>query len=320
MPSWIMLPHDGVGGWMPTPRNDSALSSRMLPAIDSVANTISGPTRFGSRWRSRIARVARRRAPAPPRRSRARAGQHLGADDAREVGPVHERQDQHHHPHAALAQHRRQRDREQQHRDRHHGVDEARDHGVDQPAVVARRAGRPRARRPARAACRASRPAARRARRSSMRDSTSRPSRSTPSGNAALGPDRQAVVGDHVDRAAADRARAPSCACSIGRLVEHVRRDPRRGERREHAARRARRGAPTRPAVAREAARSTSCHERRTRASAGARSRPARESAPRSPTALIRAASGAASGGFTYRRSILRMRVTWRYQPPSRGA
>jgi hypothetical protein len=49
MPSWIMFPQLGVGGWTPTPRKLSALSSRMFPAIESVANTSTGPTRLGRR-------------------------------------------------------------------------------------------------------------------------------------------------------------------------------------------------------------------------------------------------------------------------------
>jgi hypothetical protein len=37
--------------------------------------------------------------------------QHLGANDAREVGPVDESEDQHHHPQAAAAHDRAERDR-----------------------------------------------------------------------------------------------------------------------------------------------------------------------------------------------------------------
>ena len=38
--SEIIRPQDGVGGCTPSPRNDSAASSRMACAISSVATTI----------------------------------------------------------------------------------------------------------------------------------------------------------------------------------------------------------------------------------------------------------------------------------------
>ena len=55
MPSWIMLPHDGVGRLDADAEERRALSSRMLPAIDRVANTITGPMQVGQQvLRSRI--------------------------------------------------------------------------------------------------------------------------------------------------------------------------------------------------------------------------------------------------------------------------
>ena len=39
-----MAPHSGVGGWTPSPRNDSAASTRMAPATPSVATNASRRT------------------------------------------------------------------------------------------------------------------------------------------------------------------------------------------------------------------------------------------------------------------------------------
>ena len=39
-PSETISPQDGVGGWVPRPRNDSAASTRIAIAISSVATTI----------------------------------------------------------------------------------------------------------------------------------------------------------------------------------------------------------------------------------------------------------------------------------------
>ena len=43
-----MLPHDGSGGTTPTPRNDSAASSRIALATISGAKTMIVDVRFGS--------------------------------------------------------------------------------------------------------------------------------------------------------------------------------------------------------------------------------------------------------------------------------
>ena len=40
-------PHEGVGGFMPTPRNDRPASAPMRPGIDSVMLTMSSGMRFG---------------------------------------------------------------------------------------------------------------------------------------------------------------------------------------------------------------------------------------------------------------------------------
>src|SRR3546814_13861726 len=42
-----MLPHDGSGGWMPSPRKLSTDSSRMMPPTDSVVATMIGETTLG---------------------------------------------------------------------------------------------------------------------------------------------------------------------------------------------------------------------------------------------------------------------------------
>ena len=49
--SKIIRPSDGCGGWMPSPRNDSAASDRIANASDSDVCTISGPAMFGRMWR-----------------------------------------------------------------------------------------------------------------------------------------------------------------------------------------------------------------------------------------------------------------------------
>ena len=51
MTSWapaIMLPQEGVGGWMPWPRNETYASSRMALATSSVAATMIGAVVFGT--------------------------------------------------------------------------------------------------------------------------------------------------------------------------------------------------------------------------------------------------------------------------------
>jgi hypothetical protein len=49
-----MFPHDGVGGWTPMPRNDSADSVGIAPATPSVAATRIGASVFGRMWRNMI--------------------------------------------------------------------------------------------------------------------------------------------------------------------------------------------------------------------------------------------------------------------------
>jgi hypothetical protein len=46
-----MLPQDGVGSWMPSPRNDSADSVSIAPPTPNVAATITGPIALGKIWR-----------------------------------------------------------------------------------------------------------------------------------------------------------------------------------------------------------------------------------------------------------------------------
>ena len=45
-----MLPHVGVGGWTPNPRNDSEDSARMAAATARVTTTVIGPRQFGRTW------------------------------------------------------------------------------------------------------------------------------------------------------------------------------------------------------------------------------------------------------------------------------
>ena len=47
-PSAIIVPHDAVGGCTPAPRNESAVSSKMLLAMMSVKKTITELAMFGS--------------------------------------------------------------------------------------------------------------------------------------------------------------------------------------------------------------------------------------------------------------------------------
>jgi len=56
-----MLPHVGISGGVPAPRNDSADSIRMAEAQIYVACTISGGKVEGRMWRMRIFQVG-----APP--------------------------------------------------------------------------------------------------------------------------------------------------------------------------------------------------------------------------------------------------------------
>src|SRR6185369_2950660 len=60
-PSWTITPHEGVGGWMPRPRNESVASRMIARASSSVATTTSDDSRLGTMWR-RITRAAE-----PPR-------------------------------------------------------------------------------------------------------------------------------------------------------------------------------------------------------------------------------------------------------------
>src|SRR5690606_26077043 len=55
-----IVPHSGVGGWAPMPRNPSAAASRIAEEKASVACTMSGARQFG-----RIVRNMRRSVPAP---------------------------------------------------------------------------------------------------------------------------------------------------------------------------------------------------------------------------------------------------------------
>src|SRR5713101_10218676 len=50
------LPQLAVGGWIPKPRNDSVLSTRIASATTSVAFTMMGPRQLGNTWR-RMMRV-----------------------------------------------------------------------------------------------------------------------------------------------------------------------------------------------------------------------------------------------------------------------
>src|SRR5213594_2523457 len=54
-PVETMSPHDAVGGCTPRPRNDSAASSRIALAMNSVAYTISPGMMLGRMWRRRTA-------------------------------------------------------------------------------------------------------------------------------------------------------------------------------------------------------------------------------------------------------------------------
>ena len=93
-PSPIIVPHDGSGGWTPTPRKPRAASSRIAFATISGKKTISVDARFGQDLREHDPHV--------PRALRARSldelllaqGEHLAADRPRHVGHVDDRDDQ----------------------------------------------------------------------------------------------------------------------------------------------------------------------------------------------------------------------------------
>src|SRR6266699_5399034 len=46
-PEAIMLPHDGVGGWTPRPRNERPASSMIALPTPSAAATLTGVSAFG---------------------------------------------------------------------------------------------------------------------------------------------------------------------------------------------------------------------------------------------------------------------------------
>src|SRR5262249_7468110 len=64
-PSPTIWPHDGVGGLIPTPMNDSAASVKIACGIPNVTATTMGVSALGSTWRnrSRPAREPNARAP-----------------------------------------------------------------------------------------------------------------------------------------------------------------------------------------------------------------------------------------------------------------
>src|SRR5205807_2520858 len=86
-PSWIIPPHDGVGGWMPRPRKESVASSTIARASSSVATTTSDESTLGRMWRA----ITRR----PERRAERAAHHHRrDADRQRDARPVdHARED-----------------------------------------------------------------------------------------------------------------------------------------------------------------------------------------------------------------------------------
>ena len=67
MPSAIMIPQDGSGGWTPAPRNDSAASSRIALATISGKNTRIVDARFGRSSVNMIRQRAQRPARGRPR-------------------------------------------------------------------------------------------------------------------------------------------------------------------------------------------------------------------------------------------------------------
>ena len=71
-PSPTIWPHDGVGGLMPTPMNESAASVKIASGMPKVTATTMGDSAFGRMWRTqepagaaRRARARRRRTPSP---------------------------------------------------------------------------------------------------------------------------------------------------------------------------------------------------------------------------------------------------------------
>src|SRR6059036_4375304 len=66
-----MLPHDGVGGWTPTPRNDKLASSVIAFPRPSAAETITGVSALGRIWRASTRRRDKPSASAPSTNGRA---------------------------------------------------------------------------------------------------------------------------------------------------------------------------------------------------------------------------------------------------------
>ena len=56
-PSLIMTPHDGVGGLMPMPKNDSVASASMAVGMLNATETMTGARMFGKRCRDMIRRA-----------------------------------------------------------------------------------------------------------------------------------------------------------------------------------------------------------------------------------------------------------------------
>src|SRR3990167_5706084 len=64
-PSPTIWPHEGVGGLIPTPMNESAASVKIASGMPNVTDTTIGVSAFGSTWRvsSRLNPAPRARAP-----------------------------------------------------------------------------------------------------------------------------------------------------------------------------------------------------------------------------------------------------------------
>jgi len=85
-PSLISLPSDGLGGWIPNPRKESAASVRIAIPTIRVRVTTIGPTAFGSMCRNMMRRSPEPAAFAASTYSFSAEREEAPADDAGEPG------------------------------------------------------------------------------------------------------------------------------------------------------------------------------------------------------------------------------------------
>ncbi len=137
--SEIERPHDGVGGLTPTPRKDRAASAPILPGIETVVKTMTVAAMFGT-----ISRTMMRADPVPlcgggTDEAAFAQGQGLAADDAGDLRPPEEADDEDEEERAREARGHggRERDREDEEREAEDDVGQAREETVGDSAEEA---------------------------------------------------------------------------------------------------------------------------------------------------------------------------------------